>query len=122
MKSRWLRRILKGIGILVVAALALSFIVMILWNALVPVLFNGPVLTFAQALGLLLLSHILLRGWGPWRHANGWRHDRWRRRLEEKLAAMTPEEREKFKSEWRTRCGWTPDEPGKSADAGHATT
>ncbi len=68
-----------------------GFIVLGLWNALVPELFNGPVLTFWQAVGLLLLSHILLRGWMPWRHGNGWRHDRWKKRFEEKLAAMTPE-------------------------------
>ncbi len=81
-------------------------VVMMLWNALIPVLFNGPSLTFWQAIGLLILSHLLLRGWSPWRHAGGWRQDKWRQRFEEKLAAMTPEEREKFKQEWKDRCGW----------------
>ena len=51
-------------------------------------------------LGLLLLAHILLRGWGPWRYGHGWKHERWRRRFEEKFAAMTPEEREKVQEEW----------------------
>ena len=97
--------IAKGIGIFLIAASAFSAIVMLLWNALIPQLFAGPVITFWQSLGLLILSHILLRGYSPWRHANGWRHDRWRNRLEEKLAAMTPEEREKFKDDWKHRCG-----------------
>ncbi len=51
------------------------------------------------------LSHILLRGWGPWHRRWGWRSERWRRRMEERLAAMSPEEREKFKAEWQHSCG-----------------
>ena len=118
MRPKWFLRVLKGIAFFIVAAVVLSLVVMLLWNALVPDLFHGPELTFLQALGLLVLAHILLRGWGPWRHANGWRHERWRRRFDEKLAAMTPEEREKFKSEWGRRCGWHHDEPDKSAPTG----
>jgi len=106
MKGRWALKAAKMIGLMIVGALAIGFLVMGLWNALIPVLFNGPLLTFWQAVGLLILSHILLRGWGQWHYANGWRHDRWKHRLEEKLSAMTPEEREKFKEEWRHRCGW----------------
>jgi hypothetical protein len=87
------------------AALLLSLTVMVLWNGLVPALFHGPSLNFLQALGLLVLSHILLRGWSPWRYGNGWRRDRWKRRFEEKLAGMTPEERERFREEWHRRCG-----------------
>ncbi len=120
MRHKWVGRIMKGVGFFVVASLLLSLIVMLLWNALVPALFGGPELSYLQALGLLLLSHILLRGWGPWRHANGWRHERWRRRFEEKLAAMTPEEREKFKAEWRNRCGWAPGETGGGEQTGRA--
>ena len=106
MKVRWILRGMKLIGIFLVATLVIGFIVMLLWNALIPDIFKGPGITFWQAVGLLLLSHILLRGWGRWRYANGWHRARWRHRLEAKLAAMTPEEREKFKSEWRHRCDW----------------
>jgi hypothetical protein len=105
MKRRW---IAKGAGMLVlgiVGAAVFGFAVMLLWNALVPDLFHGPVLTFWQAVGLLVLSHIFLGGKGGWHHRHGWRHDRWRRKFEEKLASMTPEEREKFNEEWRHRCG-----------------
>ena len=90
---------------LAVFGLLFGYVVMLLWNALIPELFKGPELTFWQAVGLVVLSHILLRGGGGWHHRNGWRHHRWRRRFEEKLAAMTPEEREKFMEEWRHRCG-----------------
>jgi hypothetical protein len=38
---------------------------MILWNALIPTLFHGPVLSFWQTAGLFLLSKILLTGVAP---------------------------------------------------------
>ncbi|HUL43968.1 MAG TPA: hypothetical protein VLY03_06385 [Bacteroidota bacterium] len=112
MRHRWYPKILKGILFLLVGLLVFSWIVMMLWNAIIPDLFRGPALGFWQAVGLLILSHLLLRGWSPWRFGNGWRRDRWKRRFEEKLAAMTPEEREKFKADWRRRCGW--DEPDRA--------
>jgi membrane protein implicated in regulation of membrane protease activity len=115
MKRWWVGKIAAGIGFFVVATLLLSLAVMLLWNELVPVLFNGPVISYAQSVGLLILSHILLRGWSPWRHRNGWRHDRWKKRCDEKLAAMTPEERERFHEAWRSRCGWDPREHGGPA-------
>ena len=117
MKGRWALKAVKIFGFLVLGTLALGLVVMLLWNALIPDLFKGPVLSYWQSIGLLLLSHILLRGWGHWRYANGWRRDRWKHRLEEKLAAMTPEEREKFKEEWRRRCGWMPGEHGTPKEA-----
>jgi hypothetical protein len=75
---------------------ALGFLTMHLWNALVPDLFRGPVVNFWQAAGLIVLSHILLRG-GAFKH--GWHHRRWHG-MREKLAAMTPEQREKFMEKW----------------------
>ena len=48
----------------IVIALAFGWITMTLWNWLVPVLFNGPVITFWQSIGLLLLSKILFQGFG----------------------------------------------------------
>lgn len=116
MKRWWLLKAAKFVVMAVVAAFVLGFVVMSLWNALIPELFKGPVIGFWQAVGLLLLSHILLRGWGRWRYANGWHRDRWRKRFEEKLAAMTPEEREKFKEEWRHRCGWHHEGPGEKKE------
>jgi hypothetical protein len=114
MKTWWIRKVAKGIAFAIVAVTIFTFIVMGLWNALVPELFSGPVLSFWQAAGLLLLSHILLRGWAPWRHRGGWRRDHWRRGLKEKLDSMKPEEREKFMSDWGRRCGcYNEDEPNE---------
>ncbi len=103
------RRIAGRILLVFVAAVVLSLATMLLWNALVPSLFKGPSVSYGQALGLLALSHILLRGGRPWHCGSGWRHERWRKRFEEKLQSMSPEERESFRKEWRGRWGCSSD-------------
>jgi hypothetical protein len=78
-------RILKfvGFGILGLAFITLAvFVTMSLWNALIPLLFHGPVLTFWQTAGLFLLSKILLTGIAPGPHNSG-RRD-WRRKYYDK--------------------------------------
>lgn len=79
-----------------------GFVVMTLWNWLMPALFGRTEITFWQALGILVLSRILLGsvrgrpGPGPWL---------WRRRLMERWAQMTPEERERFRQGIESRRG-----------------
>ncbi|HUI61037.1 MAG TPA: DUF3106 domain-containing protein [Steroidobacteraceae bacterium] len=96
MRGRW---VLRGAGfaVLAVAFLAgLSFVVMSLWNALIPAVFHGPAVSYWQAAGLLVLSRILfggLRGGG----AHGWRHRRWHAHWER----MSPEERSRFRDGFR---------------------
>jgi hypothetical protein len=120
-RGRWIG---KGVAILVMicAVIAvLSWVVMSLWNALIPQLFHGPLVTFWQAVGLLVLSKILFGGLrgrhGGW-HGHHWRREMWRKKWE----SMTPEERERMRSRFRHRCGgWggpeepqsPPSEPGK---------
>ena len=41
-----------------------SVIVMLLWNALIPAIFSGPVITYWQAAGLLLLPRSCSALWG----------------------------------------------------------
>lgn len=54
-----------GFGILGIGAMFLFvWVVMLLWNALIPALFSGPVLSYWQAAGILILSKILLSGFG----------------------------------------------------------
>lgn len=113
MRSRWFFKIGRMLPIIAAAVLALGFIFMQLWNALIPDLFGGPVLGYFQAIGLLLLSQFIFRGGGG-RRFGGWlRGDHWRKRFEERMATMTPEEREKLKERWGRDCGW---------DRGHSTT
>jgi len=76
-----------GIGILGIAAVFLFiFAVMHLWNWLVPELFNGPVLSYWQAAGLMLLAKILFAGFSPGCHSkdHSHKHDYWRKRYQDK--------------------------------------
>jgi hypothetical protein len=75
-------------------------ITMLLWNYLMPVIFHLPLISFWQALGLILLSKILFGGFrgGPRFHAK-------RDNLRQAWMNMNPEQREKFKQEWGGRCG-----------------
>ena len=54
-------------GVILAAALAFlfGFIVLYLWNWLMPVIFGLPTITYLQAWGLVLLSHILFKSGGP---------------------------------------------------------
>jgi hypothetical protein len=119
MKSWWIKKIAMILAAGVAAVAFFGFATMLLWNALIPELFGGPAVTFWQAVGLMVLAHILVRGWSPWRHGHGWKHDRWKHKFEEKLAAMTPEEREKLREEYRRRCGWTPGDDVHKEHEGH---
>lgn len=107
MKKRFLIR--KGLLFLLIAVTALclfGLIVMGLWNAILPGLLNVPAIQFGQAVGLLILSKILFSGFrhgygGSW---GGRRGPRWKQNMEEKWGRMTPEEREKFQHNWKSRC------------------
>jgi hypothetical protein len=71
-----------------------TFLVMWLWNWLVPEIFNGPVLTYWQTLGVLLLSKILFSGIGKSGGSSKYKcredshhpyRDKWRKKYEEKM-------------------------------------
>ena len=102
-KHRALKMI--GIGIIVIALFfALGFVVMALWNWLMPPIFGLRPITYWQAYGLLILSKILFGGLRGGRNCPG-RGD-WRGRMAERWENMTPEEREKAREAWKNRgCG-----------------
>ncbi|MDR3693044.1 hypothetical protein [Mucilaginibacter sp.] len=93
------------IPIAIAAFVALTgFVVMNLWNWLIPAIFHLGFIDFWQAVGLFVLSKILfgfgkggrgMRGGAPWM----------RHRMEERFKNMTPEEKEKFKEKMMSRCG-----------------
>ena len=97
-------RFLKGLkiaGIVVVAGLVFGFVILHLWNWLMPAIFGLHRITFWQGLGLFVLGKILFGGFH--RHHGG--HRRWKRHMEERWAQMSPEEREKFRAGMRERHG-----------------
>jgi hypothetical protein len=92
MKSFWILRALKFAVVAGAALAALGYVVMSLWNWLLPPLAGWQAIGFGQALALLVLCRILfggLRGHGGWH---------WRHRLRERFERMTPEERERFRT------------------------
>jgi hypothetical protein len=106
-RGRWRKWIFLA-PILAAGAIALfGYIVMSLWNCVIPAVFTSVgVITFWQAIGILLLSKILFGGFKGRRGCGccggGWRGRRmhWK----DKWAGMSEEEKAKFKEEWKNRC------------------
>jgi hypothetical protein len=101
-------RLLKGIkvALFIAAVIALlGWVVMSLWNWLLPGLLGIKAISFAQALGVLILSRILFGGLRGPGFGGGFGPGRWRRRMQERWQQMTPEEREKLRAGLRGRCG-----------------
>jgi hypothetical protein len=89
-------------------------VVRLLWNWLLPPLFDWRPITFWQALGLLALTRILFGGFGhrSRRYYGGGFRRRMGERMADRMAArwerMSPEERERFRQRIRERCGFDP--------------
>jgi hypothetical protein len=115
----------------IIAIFILGFFTMLLWNALIPDIFRGPELSYLQAVGLLVLTRILvgIRGgrhwWKPWhwfgRHkwSKKWQNapkEEWMseyckphgREWWEEWCKMSPEERRAAKQDWKAsfKQGW----------------
>lgn len=90
-------------------ALAMGWVVMFLWNFILPDTIGVKPLTYWKALGLLVLTRILFGGFrgrpSPW---GGDRKRKWRK----KWMNMSDEERQQFKSKWKShyRKRWNTDE------------
>ena len=83
------------------ALFLITYIVMLLWNNLLPDILHVSTITYWQAMGILVLSKILFgfggrggRGGAPWM-----------RHKMERFKNMSPEEQERFREQMRARCG-----------------
>ncbi len=114
-RSFWIRKAAGFIAMAVAAILLFTLIVMTLWNSILAPVLGVRVIDFGQDLGILVLSKILFGGFqgGGWR--GGGRY--WNSEMRNKWQSMTPEEKEKFKQEWRNCCsrGHTPSNKDKSS-------
>jgi len=88
-KSKGARRVLSiigmtigGIALAMAMAFLLGFIVMWLWNWLMPEIFGLPQISFWQAWGLLVLAHILFKSFPH--HATHNHEDWWKKKCREK--------------------------------------
>jgi len=124
MKVHGVLRVLMILLMVTLAVTLFSFVVMWLWNRLMPNLFGLHVLSFWQALGLLILSKILFSGFhGRPGFSRDWRMrfihrmtPEERERIREGLLKwdqMTPEQREAFRAGMRGGCG--PEGPSPAA-------
>jgi hypothetical protein len=101
-KFRIVRRVVGFAVVGILAVAALGYVVMSLWNGLLPPILGVKTIHFWQAMGLLVLARILFGGFSH-RHSGHWGH---RRRMLERWERMSPEDREKFKEGMRGRwCG-----------------
>ena len=115
MKRFRIKKVLMVLTMVIVALLVFGLIVMSLWNAILPDVLGVKAISFVQALGILLLSKILFGfGGGGFRRGPG---GLWRQQMKEKWSTMSEEEREKFKAEWKHRCGmrWRPQQQNPAA-------
>jgi len=101
------------IPIIVVGVFIFSGAIMLLWNAVLPAAITGVhIITFWQAMGILVLSKIIFGGFKGL-HDHGHEHHRhhMERDLRERWMQMEPEERKKMaeemRAEWKQRFGHT---------------
>lgn len=105
--NRAVRRSMKFVmfGVMGILALALfGFVVMWLWNWVVPPVIGWHTVTYWQALALLVLGHILFGGFRGGHRGHG----RWRHRMRARWDSMTPEQREKFRQAMGEQWGCIP--------------
>jgi hypothetical protein len=109
---RFFGKLCKGLMMLALVAVLsvlLGFVVEHLWNWLMPAILGLHTITYWQAVGLFLLSKILMGGI----HRHGGRDQRghwaWKQRMKERWMQMSPEERERFRAgmSGRRGCHWS---------------
>jgi len=99
----WRKRRFFFFPIFLAGLFAMSAIVMLLWNAVIPNISGLLPLSFWQAMGVLILSRILFGGFRFGRH-HGHRPPFMHPSVGNKLLEMNDEEREQFKNQWKERC------------------
>lgn len=92
------KRFLFFIPLFALGVLAIGGIVMLLWNNVLAEVLHISTITFWQALGILVLSKILFSSFGG---KGGYRGYYRKQRM--MWHNMTPEQKEKFKEEWKNR-------------------
>lgn len=101
---------------------AITIVVMELWNWLMPELFGLDMISFWQALGLLVLSKILFGGfrfgwgcgcggmsYGPPKHY-------WKKKFKKRMKNMSADDREKWEERFGAYCGQSVETPTSSSE------
>lgn len=96
-------KVLFFVGAAILIVLALSYIVMLLWNAILPELTGVKRINQWQSAGLLVLSKILFGNMNFGKFSKRHRSNK-RRHSKEKWMTMNDAEKEDFKAKWKERC------------------
>jgi hypothetical protein len=106
---------LKCALLIILAILVFGWVTMVLWNWLIPELFNGPLINFWQALGLLVLSKILFSGLGKKGGSHG-PAPYWKQRFYQKFSKMPAEQQAEFKRRLQEKwCRFDKNAPGEKS-------
>src|ERR1700722_19974000 len=88
-----------------------GWVTMFTWNYVMPHIFGLPFINYWEALALLILARLLFWRGGGWHRGggHGWHEHAhgWKGRMKERWENMTPEQRERVKSYWKNRCGYS---------------
>jgi len=93
MKKKWMRKVPVIIGLVIFGVFAFSWVVMFLWNHILPAVLHVSAITLWQAMGILVLSKLLF---GGFRGRRGMVHRQWKKQMFGQWKDMTPEEKEMF--------------------------
>jgi Ca2+/H+ antiporter, TMEM165/GDT1 family len=104
MKSTRFGRFIFAVILVQAAIFLFGSLVHLLWNNVAVPVLHVSTITFWQAIGILVLSKILFSSFSGGRGGGLGRYT-WRRRMMTSWKDMTPEEKEKFRQEWKDRCG-----------------
>jgi hypothetical protein len=102
-QNTWKKKYMMFIPFAIMAAFAISALVMVLWNYLMPDLFNLPSLNYWQAMALLVFCRILFGGF-HFKKPEGRKSSFGNPEFKDKLINMTDEEKTAFKEQWKSRC------------------
>jgi hypothetical protein len=102
-KFSWKRKRFFFIALMLLVPFLKSFLIMLLWNALLPEIFHFPNINYLQALGLFFLCKLLFSNFRFGKFGFD-RRPFPRSDFREKIMKMSPEEREKLRQQWKERC------------------
>ena len=86
--------VIGGIAFFAVVAFFFGFILMLLWNWLMPDIFGLPIISYWQAWGLVFMAHILFKSMGHHGHERHHQRDDWKEKF-----------KKRFKDGWTTNAG-----------------
>ncbi len=101
--TKYKRKKILFAGMFIVLFFAVSALVMVLWNCILPEVTGVKELSFWQAMGILVLSKILFGGFR--KCGRGKSHRFQGIEMMKRMKHMTPEEREIFKTKLKERYG-----------------